>query len=170
MDRTQEDVDRVRYLASLWDPVRRRWMGTPAELAEWEAGPKGAYSAADLNRVTLATHYLLTKLAEAGYRVPEETVPAYMASVMVDPPGSGRAWGALFYSGETASVRAEPIGSSVFRFWAEDGVPVSEDLTYTFAADKDRSLTACFEASWVVESSVVGGGRVGRAILGRSWM
>lgn len=166
-DRTQSDVERVRYLAGMWDPFSRSWRGTPEEWDEWEAGPKGAYNAKDLNRVTLAASYLLTKLAEAGYRIPAGIVPAFMVSVLVDPPGSGTAYGALFYCGEPVTVRAEPIGSSRFLGWAENGERVSEDPVYTFTANADCTLTAEFEASWVVESSIVGAGRIGTAILGR---
>lgn len=57
-DRTQADVDRARYLISLWDAASREWKGTPEELAEYEAGLKGCYNAADLNRVESAAAYL----------------------------------------------------------------------------------------------------------------
>ena len=170
-DRTAEDVERVRYLASLWDPVRREWTGTAEEWAEWESGPKGAYNAKDLNRVTLAASYLLTKLHENGFGVPPDTFPAYMVSVSVDPPGSGKSYGALYYAGEEATVKAEPIGTSLFLRWEKDGETVSEDPVYTFSpGSADMELTAVFEASWVIESSIVGAGRVGKAILGRSWI
>ena len=166
-DRTAADVERCRYLTSLWDPAGRKWRGTPEELAEWEAGPKGTYNATDLNRVTLAANYLLTKLMEAGYRVPSDTFPAYLVSVSVDPPGSGRALGALFYKGDPATVRAEPIGDSEFRRWTENGKTVSTDPVFTLTAGENRNLTAHFEAEWVMESSIVGAGRIGKAILGR---
>ena len=169
-DRTQADVDRVRYLASLWDPATRTWCGTAEEAAEWRSGPKGAYNAKDLNRVTLAASYLLTQLSEAGYRVPEDTYPTYLVSVSVDPPGSGAAQGALFYKGDAVTVRAEPIGGSLFLGWEENGEMVSEEPVYTFTANENRMLTAKFEAEWVMESSIVGAGRVGKAILGRSWI
>ena len=53
-DRTQEDVDRASYLNGLWDPRALQWRGTPQERAEWEAGPRGAYGFADMNRVVQA--------------------------------------------------------------------------------------------------------------------
>lgn len=73
-DRTRADAERARHLTSLWGPAPGQWRGTEEERAEWEAGLKGAYNAKDLNRVTLAASYLLTKLKEAGYRVPEDAV------------------------------------------------------------------------------------------------
>lgn len=169
-DRTAADVKRVQYLASLWDSARRRWKGTPAEYAEWRSEQKGAYNAKDLNRVTLAASYLLTKLAEAGYLVPKDTFPAYLVSASVDPPGSGIAKGAQFYKGDEVTVQAEPIGGSRFLRWERDGESVSESPVYTFTAHGDLTLTACFEAEWVMVSSVVGVGRIGKAILGRSWI
>lgn len=166
-DRTRADAERARYLTGLWGPAPGQWRGTAEERAEWEAGLKGAYNAKDLNRVTLAASYLLTKLKEAGYRVPEETFPACLISVAVDPPGSGTAQGALLYKGDTAEVRAAPIGESRFLRWTENGETISEDPVYTLEADRDRHLTAHFEAEWIMKTSIVGAGRVGKAILGR---
>lgn len=168
-DRTDADVERVRYLASLWDPVRRKWAGTAEEWAEWEAGPKGAYNAKDLNRVTLAASYLLTQLKEAGYNIPEDTYPAYMVSVDVSPPLSGTAKGALFYDGDTVTVSAEPIGESDFLYWSKDGETVSENSVYTFTPNKNTALTANFYAEWMKYSSIVGSGIIGKSILGRGW-
>lgn len=166
-DRTAADVNRVRYLNSLWDSSRRRWRGTPQEWVEWQSEPQGAYSAKDLNRVTLAASYLLTKLGELGYKIPEDTFPAYLASAFVDPPGSGTVQGALFYKGDPATVSAAPIGESRFLYWSKNGETVSEDPIYTFTADADVNLTAHFEAEWVMQSSIVGAGRIGKAILGK---
>lgn len=166
-DRTSADVNRVRYLNSLWDSARRRWNGTPQEFAEWKSEPKGGYSAKDLNRVTLAASYILTKLGELGYKIPEDTFPAYLASALVDPPGSGTVRGALFYKGDPATVSAAPIGESRFLYWSKDGEAVSESPVYTFTANADVSLTAHFEAEWVMASSIVGAGRIGKAILGK---
>lgn len=166
-DRTLADVERVRYLKNLWDPVRRRWTGTPEEWAEWESGPKGAYNAKDLNRVMRAASYLLTRLEESGYRVPADTCPACLASVSVEPPGSGTAEGAFFFKGEAVTVRAKPVGKSIFLCWTENGEIVSTEPDYTFIASENKALTANFEAEWVMESSIVGAGRIGKAILGR---
>lgn len=67
-DRTQADVDRLMYLFRLFD----KWgsfSGTAEELAEWNADPKGAYHAADLNRVGDAVAYLAGMLNGYGYSV-----------------------------------------------------------------------------------------------------
>lgn len=66
-DRTQADVERAEYLNSLW--VQHVWTGTPEELAEWEAGAKGAYNASDLNRVQEAMEYLAGIFRSYGYAV-----------------------------------------------------------------------------------------------------
>lgn len=166
-DRTEADAKRARYLSGLWGPRPGQWCGTSEELAEWDAGLKGAYNAKDLNRVTLAASYLLTKLGGLGYAIPADTFPAYMVSVSVDPPGSGTARGGLFYKGDPVTVSVVPIGESRFLYWSKNGETVSENPVYTFTADADLTLTAHFEAEWVMETSIVGAGRIGKAILGR---
>lgn len=166
-DRTPLDLARAQYLKGLWDPVRRRWTGTAAERVEWEDGLKGAYNAKDLNRVSMAASYLLTRWGESGNRIPPDTYPAYLVSAVVDPPGSGTAQGAFFYKGDSVTVHAKPIGASLFQNWTKEGEIVSTSPDYTFTADKDTILTANFEAEWVMETSIVGAGRIGKAILGR---
>ncbi len=64
-DRTQADIDIVRALAA------KGWAAmTDAEKAAWTAGLKGAYNAADLNRVGAAVAYVAGRLADAGYHAP----------------------------------------------------------------------------------------------------
>lgn len=67
-DRTQDDVDRVSYLANLW--TENGFTGTTEELAEWASDLKGAYNASDLNRVLSAVGYLTDMLYDMGYNVP----------------------------------------------------------------------------------------------------
>ena len=74
-DRTQTDVERADYLNSLW--VQHVWTGTPEELAEWEAGPKGAYNASDLNRVQEAMEYLAGVFDLYGYTVALQAVQTW---------------------------------------------------------------------------------------------
>lgn len=74
-DRTQADVDRAKYLNSLfgYDPKTDTlvWYGTEAELAEWSGAKlKGAYKYTDLNRVGAAMAYVAGRLTAAGYYVP----------------------------------------------------------------------------------------------------
>ena len=61
-DRTLEDFMR-------WKELRDKgWANmTAAEKSEWEAGMKGAYKAADLNRVGGVLNYLRDRLTDAGY-------------------------------------------------------------------------------------------------------
>lgn len=69
-DRTQSDVSHVQSL------TRKMIAGTAtdAEKEEWLGGEmKGAYNAADLNRVGSAVEYLTDTLYTMGYNVP--TVP-----------------------------------------------------------------------------------------------
>ena len=66
-DRTQADVDRGSYLASLW--VAGVFTGTDDDLAEWNSDLKGFYNASDLNRVGNAMLYVYNRFAESGYSV-----------------------------------------------------------------------------------------------------
>lgn len=69
-DRTQSDVDRVKQLTA----ALVAGTATAAERAEFLAGMKGAYNAADLNRVGAAVEYLTGVLHEMGYTVPTDPV------------------------------------------------------------------------------------------------
>lgn len=82
-DRTQADVDRVKYLRA------RVAAGTATEeeSAEWDTDLKGAYNASDLNRVGAAVAYLAERFTDQGYAVTvnpktdwlEEDIPAHEA-------------------------------------------------------------------------------------------
>ena len=65
-DRTQTDVT---YAAELNRKLGRGEALTAQELADWNAGLKGAYNAADMNRVDAAVRELGGMLTEAGYPV-----------------------------------------------------------------------------------------------------
>ena len=64
-DRTQSDVNRVQSLTQ----KMIAGTATEAEKAEWLGGMKGAYNAADLNRVGSAVEYLTDMLYSMGYNV-----------------------------------------------------------------------------------------------------
>lgn len=71
-DRTEADVNYVKYLASLFKPDIEAgeivWTGTDEELAVFNnAMLKGAYNYTDLNRVTAAMEYLDETLRKYGY-------------------------------------------------------------------------------------------------------
>lgn len=145
-DRTQEDVDRASYLNGLWDPRALQWRGTPQERAEWEAGPRGAYGFADMNRVVQAAAYLIGQLEALGYHVDTgDVTPAYNIRVFTDPAGGGVVSGAgVFYEGEMATVAAQAGAKYDFAAWMEAGEVVSTDLVYTFTVERSRNLTAVF--------------------------
>ena len=65
-DRTAADVQRVKTLTGKLSAGT----ATEEEKAEWLAGMKGAYNAADLNRVGAAAVYLTERLYALGYTVP----------------------------------------------------------------------------------------------------
>ena len=64
-DRTQADVDRVLTLTQKWLDNTI----TSAEKTEWNNGLKGAYNAADLNRVGQAVAYIANILNSSGRSV-----------------------------------------------------------------------------------------------------
>lgn len=66
IDRTQDDVDRIKYLKGQYNSGEI----TADEIAEWNAGLKGAYKASDLNRVGEACAYLYDIFTNNGYLVP----------------------------------------------------------------------------------------------------
>lgn len=168
-DRTQADVERTRYLKSLWDARARRWTGTQAEWGEWNAGPRGAYCFVDMNRVEEAVAYLIGRLSEAGYTVADagSVVPAFNIRVSVNPENGGEAQGGgILCQGETATVTANPSAKHDFVGWMENGVVVSTQPVYTFAVERSRNLTAVFALKkYTVSASVnpAGSGEVSGA-------
>lgn len=121
-DRTQADVSRALGLA------RRGWAKlTNAEKAEWLAGLKGAYNAADLNRVGEATTYLAALLVQ----LPKDML-AYLANLGVAPD-------AFF---------AVPYAPADYAFtgkedWEPVDIPTAEQLAEYLA--KVALLRAAFE-------------------------
>ena len=64
-DRTLADVDVVEHLQALgWENM------TASEREAYSAGLKGAYNAADLNRVGEAVAYIAGRLEQVGYLAP----------------------------------------------------------------------------------------------------
>lgn len=74
-NRTQADVDRAAYLASLW--VAGVFTGTDEELAEWNTDLKGRYTDADLNRVTAAMEALDEMFRAYGYHTGYVPMPTW---------------------------------------------------------------------------------------------
>lgn len=77
-DRTQQDVDRAKFLATKdWHDM------TEEERAEWLSPMKGTYNYTDLNRVETAVQYLTGELNKYGYL---STRPTTRSWSMTDLP------------------------------------------------------------------------------------
>lgn len=165
-DRTQADVERAKYLKSLWDARAHRWMGTEAEWGEWLTRCRGEYRFTDMNRVTEAVAYLVGRLSEFGYTVEDagSVVPAFNIRLSVDPEGGGEAQGGgIYYEGDQATVTAVPSLKHDFVGWVEAGEIVSTGPVYTFPVERSRALTAVFKLKqYTVSASTdpVGSGEV----------
>ena len=121
-DRTQADVSRALDLA------RRGWAKlTDAEKAEWLAGLRGAYNAADLNRVGEATTYLAALLVQ----LPKDML-AYLASIDVAPDAF---WAVSYAPADYAFTGKED--------WEPVDIPTAEQLAEYLA--KVALLRAAFE-------------------------
>lgn len=128
-DRTQADVERVKELA-----VKGFAAMTAAEQAEWLAGMKGAYNAADLNRVGTALNYLAGRLASICGR---STWTAKTDWAVTDIITASQAEA---YRKQVQSIRdalTYPAGTP--------DAPELGRLTYTGANDIERILTLCEE-------------------------
>lgn len=127
-DRTAADVACVNELAA------KGYAGmTAAELAEWLAGMKGAYNAADLNRVGTALNYLRDRLTGVcGMDITWQAKTDWaMTDVITAAQGSA-------YHDQIGDVRA----ALTYPANAPD-VPEIALLTYAGANDIERILTIC---------------------------
>lgn len=147
-DRTSADVKRAVYLNTLWDARAQKWRGTAEEFAEWKSGPRGAYGAADLNRVMQAVSFLAGRLERYGYRIASDgkpVLPAYTIRLLHEPQNGGSvSGGGVFYKGDLVTVQANPSEKYDFSMWTEGGKMVSENRIYSFPAEAPRDLKALF--------------------------
>lgn len=128
-DRTQADVERVRELAAKGFAAM-----TAAERAEWLAGMKGAYNAADLNRVGTALNYLAARLSSICGR----SIAAWTAKTDWAVTDIITASQAAEYRRQIQDIRdalAYPAGTP--------DAPQLARLTYTGANDIERILVLC---------------------------
>lgn len=127
-DRTAADVALVHELA-----VKGYAGMTAAELSEWLAGMKGAYNAADLNRVGTALNYLRDRLiGVCGMDITWQAKTDW-ATTDVITAAQGSA-----YHDQISDVRAAltyPANAP--------NVPEIALLTYAGANDIERILTIC---------------------------
>lgn len=125
-DRTQADVERVRYLS------RRINAGTAtaAEVEEYGGTMKGSYNAEDLNRVGAAVEYVANRLREYGYAVSVQPKTDWIAGEDPTPEELET------YRGNVAALRAVlPVGKNTPQ------TPGSmERLTFQAANDLERIL------------------------------
>ena len=125
-DRTQADVERVRYLS------RRINSGaaTAAEVEEYGGAMKGSYNAEDLNRVGAAVEYVANRLREYGYAVTVAPKTDWRAGEIPTAEQLET------YRGNVAALRAVlPVGKST------PETPGSmERLTFQAANDLERIL------------------------------
>ncbi len=69
-------------------------------------------------------------------------------ALAVDPAGGGEAKGGGEYDhGHTATVTAKANEGYKFVYWLEDDTQVSTNASYSFTVEKDRTLTAVFQAT-----------------------
>lgn len=129
-DRTQADVERVKALATKGFAAM-----TADEQAEWLTGMKGAYNAADLNRVGTALNYLAGRLdAICGRSIAWTAKTDWAATDIIT------ASQAETYRRQIQDIRdalAYPAGTP--------DAPQLGRLTYIGANDIERILALCEE-------------------------
>ena len=104
----------------------------------------------------------------------------YAVRAVSDVPASGAvSGGGLVFGGVTATVSAHPKAGRNFNGWLENGEKVCEELSYSFVAQRNRTLHAVFDAfslQWTESAlpssanwgSVAYGGGVFVAVAGES--
>lgn len=127
-NRTQEDVERVRKLAAKGFAAM-----TAAERAEWLAGMKGAYNAADLNRVGTALNYLAGRLGPICGKVITWTAKTDWAVTDI----------ATASQAETYRQQIQDIRDALAYPAGTPDVPQLARLTYIGANDIERILALC---------------------------
>ena len=80
----------------------------------------------------------------------------FVISTTVNPTNAGTVSGAGTYSyNQSCTVTAVPETGYYFRYWSENGVPVSNDASYTFNVTAPRNLVAEFARQTYVISAMV---------------
>lgn len=129
-DRTQADAERVKALAAKGFAAM-----SAGERAEWLAGMKGAYNAADLNRVGTALNYLAGRLvAICGKGITWTAKTDWAVTDIITASQAAE------YRRQIQNIRdalTYPAGTP--------DAPQLGRLTYTGANDIERILTLCEE-------------------------
>ena len=84
-------------------------------------------------------------------------IPKYNIAVTGNTGGSASGSG-NYNSGTVVALTATPLAGYVFVNWTEDGIAVSTDPSYSFTADKDRTLLANFIQKFTITASATPGG------------
>lgn len=129
-DRTQADVERVKTLAAKGFAAM-----TAAERAEWLAGMKGAYNAADLNRVGTALNYLAGRLGPICGKIITWTAKTDWAVTDI----------ATAAQAETYRQQIQDIRDALAYPAGTPDAPELARLTYTDANNIERILKLCEE-------------------------
>lgn len=129
-DRTQADVERVKTLAAKGFAAM-----TAAERAEWLAGMKGAYNAADLNRVGTALNYLAGRLGPICGKIIHGTAKTDWAVTDI----------ATASQAETYRQQIQDIRDALAYPAGTPDAPELARLTYTDANNIERILKLCEE-------------------------
>lgn len=127
-DRTQADAERVKALAAKGFAAM-----SAGERAEWLAGMKGAYNAADLNRVGTALNYLAGRLGPICGRSIPWTAKTDWA--VTDIPTASQAEAYRQQIQDIRDALAYPAGTP--------DAPQLARLTYTGANEIERILKLC---------------------------
>ena len=129
-DRTQANAERVKELAAKGFAAM-----SAGERAEWLAGMKGAYNAADLNRVGTAMNYLAGRLGPiCGKSI---TWTAKTDWAVTDIATASQA--------ETYRRQIQDIRDALAYPAGTPDAPQMKRLTYTGANDIERILVLCEE-------------------------
>lgn len=127
-DRTQADVDRVRELSAKGFAAM-----TAAEQVEWLAGRKGAYNAADLNRVGAALNHLKGRLNQiCGKAIESQAKTDWGVADIITAAQAEE------YRAQIQAVRdalTYPTGTP--------NAPQLNRMTYSGANDIERILAVC---------------------------
>ena len=129
-DRTQADAERVKELAAKGFAAM-----SADERAEWLAGMKGSYNAADMNRVGTALNHLAGRLGPICGKIITWTAKTDWAVTDI----------ATASQAETYRQQIQDIRDALAYPAGTPDAPQLARLTYTGANDIERILTICEE-------------------------
>lgn len=117
--------------------------------AGWEADVEGAYVDGKITAANYQNVVLTAKWVRDCFTVVTETTT-----------GGTATGGGTYDRNETATVIATPSAGYIFKGWYEGTELVSEEATYSFAVNANRTLTAKFAEYYTITTIAQGGGYV----------